>query len=90
MVEIRPAEQRDVEALAVLMEELDRFYGATDTEPPDQRTRQITKFSSKSPVAGYVMLAWEELGCVFISLAGRRCDTLVVSQRAVRHRDIPA
>jgi GNAT superfamily N-acetyltransferase len=60
MVEIRPAEQRDVEALAVLMEDLDRFYGATNAEPPDQRVRQIAENLFKKPAAAYVLLAWED------------------------------
>ena len=60
MVEIRPAEQRDVEALAVLMEDLDRFYGATDVESPDQRVRQIAENLFEEPLAAYVLLAWED------------------------------
>ncbi len=60
MVEIRPAEQRDVEALAVLMEDLDRFYGATDVEPSDQRVRQISGSLFAEPVAAYVLLVWED------------------------------
>jgi GNAT superfamily N-acetyltransferase len=59
MVEIRPAEQRDVESLAVPMEDLDRFYEATDVEPPDQRVRQIAKNLFEEPLAAYVFLAWE-------------------------------
>lgn len=59
MVKIRPAEQRDVEALAVLMEDLDGFYGATNVEPPDQRVRQIAEGLFEEPVAAYVLLAWE-------------------------------
>jgi GNAT superfamily N-acetyltransferase len=60
VVEIRPAEQRDVEALAVLMEDLDRFYGATDVESPDQRVRQIAENLFEEPLAAYVLLAWED------------------------------
>ena len=60
MVEIRPAEQRDVEALAVLMEDLDRFYGTTDVEPPDRRVRQIAENLFEEPMAAYVLLAWED------------------------------
>ncbi|MBV9140890.1 MAG: GNAT family N-acetyltransferase [Pseudonocardiales bacterium] len=60
MVEIRPAEQRDVEALAVLMEDLDRFYGATDVEPLEQRVRQIAENIFEEPLAAYVLLAWED------------------------------
>jgi GNAT superfamily N-acetyltransferase len=60
VVEIRPAEQRDVEALAVLMEDLDRFYGTTDVEPPAQRVRQIAENLFEEPMAAYVLLAWED------------------------------
>lgn len=59
MVEIRPAEQRDVEALAALLEDLDRFYGSTDAEPPDQRMQQITENLFEEPPAAYVLLTWE-------------------------------
>lgn len=60
MVEIRPAEQRDVEALVVLMEDLDFFYGATNVEPPGQRVRQIVESLFGEPTAAYVLLAWED------------------------------
>lgn len=60
MVEILPAEQRDVEAIMVLMEDLDRFYGTIDVAPPDQRVQQITASLFQDPVAAYVMLAWED------------------------------
>jgi GNAT superfamily N-acetyltransferase len=47
----------DVAALAILTEELDRFYGATEFDPPEQREDQIraTLFGSR-PVA-YALLA---------------------------------
>lgn len=60
MVEIRPAESRDVQALAVLMDELDRFYGAAAVEPPDLRIPQIAASLFQEPRAGYVLLAWEK------------------------------
>lgn len=59
MVEIRPAEQCDVEALAVLMEDLDCFYGATGVEPPGQRVRKMAESLFEAPAAAYVLLAWE-------------------------------
>ncbi|MGH3832008.1 MAG: GNAT family N-acetyltransferase [Pseudonocardiaceae bacterium] len=59
MIEIRPAEQRDVEALVMLMEDLDRFYGATDVEPSDQRVQQIAESLFEEPLAAHVLLAWE-------------------------------
>jgi hypothetical protein len=60
VAEIRQVEQRDVEALAVLMEDLDRFYGSTDAEPPDQQVRQIAENLFEKPAAAYVLLAWED------------------------------
>lgn len=60
MVKIQPAEQRDVEALAILMEDLDSFYGATNVERPGQRVRQIAESLFAKPVAAYVLLAWED------------------------------
>lgn len=59
MVEIRPADQQDVAAIASLMEELDRFYGATDIEPPGQRIPQIVAALFQEPRAAYALLAWE-------------------------------
>lgn len=59
MVVIRPAEPRDVSALALLMADLDRFYGETDIEPPEQRIPQIAAALFVEPKAGYVLLARE-------------------------------
>jgi GNAT superfamily N-acetyltransferase len=56
---IRPARPADVEALAVLMEELDHFYGETDLESPEQRAPQIAANLFEEPKAGYVLLAWD-------------------------------
>lgn len=59
MVVIRPAEPKDVFALAVLMEELDHFYGETEVEPPEQRAPQIAASLFAEPKPGYVLLAWD-------------------------------
>lgn len=59
MVEIRRAEPRDVQALTVLMGDLDRFYGATEIEQSDQRTQEIAACLFQEPRAAYVLLAWE-------------------------------
>ena len=42
------------------MEDLDRFYGATDVESPDQRVRQIAENLFEEPLAAYALLAWED------------------------------
>lgn len=60
MVSIRPAEPRDLPALALLMAELDRFYGETPVESPEQRASQIAASLFAEPKAGYVLLAWED------------------------------
>jgi GNAT superfamily N-acetyltransferase len=59
MVEIRPANQQDVEAIALLMEDLDRFYGAADVEPPSKRVPQVAAALFCEPRAAYALLAWE-------------------------------
>jgi GNAT superfamily N-acetyltransferase len=57
VVEIKPATPDDVEAIALLMEDLDRFYGATDVEPPSERIPQIAAALFSEPKAAYVLLA---------------------------------
>lgn len=59
MVEIRQAEPRDVQALTALMGDVDRFYGAAETEPSGQRTQEIVACLFQEPRAAYVLLAWE-------------------------------
>ena len=41
------------------MEELDRFYGATEVEPPSQRVSQIAEALFREPMAAHVLLAAE-------------------------------
>jgi len=41
VVVVAPAEPQHVDALAVLLEEMDRHYGITEFEPLDQRVAQI-------------------------------------------------
>lgn len=61
MVEIRAATPGDVEAIALLMEDLDRFYGATDADidPPSQRMPQIAAALFEEPNAAFALLAWQ-------------------------------
>ncbi|MFC8274321.1 cyclophane-containing RiPP N-acetyltransferase HaaN [Streptomyces sp. NPDC057271] len=40
-VTIRPAEQRDVHAVAELIEEIERFYGSTEIQPFEERRAQV-------------------------------------------------
>jgi GNAT superfamily N-acetyltransferase len=57
VVEIRAAAPGDVEAIALLMEDLDCFYGATDVETPSERVPQIAAALFQEPKAAYVLLA---------------------------------
>jgi GNAT superfamily N-acetyltransferase len=59
VVEIRTAARGDAPAIAALMGELDRFYGATDIEPPSQRVPHIAAALFEEPRAAYALLAWE-------------------------------
>jgi ribosomal protein S18 acetylase RimI-like enzyme len=52
------AEPDNIEAIAALTEELDRFYGATDIEPLNARTHQIADALFTDPPAAYALLAW--------------------------------
>jgi GNAT superfamily N-acetyltransferase len=56
---VTPAEPRHVEALAVLFEEMDRFYGETELEPFEDRGRQIREALFGDPPAAYALLVWE-------------------------------
>jgi GNAT superfamily N-acetyltransferase len=56
LVEISNATPDDVEVIALLMEDLDRFYGATDIEPTSERIPQIAAALFSEPKAAYVLL----------------------------------
>jgi GNAT superfamily N-acetyltransferase len=45
--------------MAALLEEMDRFYGATGTEPAGERERQIREALFASPPAAYALLAFD-------------------------------
>jgi GNAT superfamily N-acetyltransferase len=53
------AELANVEALASLAEEMDRFYGATGVEPLELRIRQISEALFHDPPSAYSLLAWD-------------------------------
>ncbi|MCA1671178.1 MAG: GNAT family N-acetyltransferase [Actinobacteria bacterium] len=59
MAVVRPARPDDSEVIAVLMDELDRFYGADEVEPVEQRAKQIQATVFRSPPPAHVLLAWE-------------------------------
>jgi len=59
---VTPAEPAHVEALASLVEEMDRFYGATEVESLDARNRQINDAIFGNPPSAYVLLALDDRG----------------------------
>jgi GNAT superfamily N-acetyltransferase len=59
VVEISTATHNDVEAIALLMDDLDRFYGANDVEPPSERIPQVASALFREPKAAYALLAWD-------------------------------
>ena len=59
MIKVTPAGPGDVLAMAGLLEEMDRFYGAADVEPLSVRVRQINEALFTSQPAAYALLAWD-------------------------------
>lgn len=49
MITVSPAGPGDTAAIAALLEEMDRFCGATSAEPPGQRMRQIDDACAQTP-----------------------------------------
>ena len=56
---ISPASPGDETAVAALLDEMDRFYGAGADEPAAERARQIGDALFASPPAAHVLLAWD-------------------------------
>ena len=57
MITVSPAQPRDAAAIAVLLEELGRYYGATEFEPLDRRIIQINEAIFGHPPAAHALLA---------------------------------
>jgi GNAT superfamily N-acetyltransferase len=53
------AEPSHAEAIAILAEEMDRFYGATEVEPRELRIRQINEAIFNDQSSAHALLAWE-------------------------------
>ncbi len=64
MINIRPACREDTEAIASLLEELDRFYGANQVEPFATRLAGIESALFMSPPAAFALLAWADSSLV--------------------------
>jgi GNAT superfamily N-acetyltransferase len=60
VVSVTPAKPDHVEIVALLLEEMDTFYGATEFEPIEERVAQIREALFGSVPAAQMLLAWEE------------------------------
>lgn len=60
MLTVRPVTEDDLPALAELFAEMDRFYGATDVEPAEERQRQIRAMVFRNQPAAYVLVAYDD------------------------------
>ena len=60
MAVVTSASAGDAEAIALLAEEMDRFYGATDVESLDLRVRQINEALFTAQPSAYALLAWQD------------------------------
>jgi GNAT superfamily N-acetyltransferase len=58
-IKVSAAGPGDVLALAGLLEELGRFYGAARAEPLEERARQISDALFSRPAAAHALLAWD-------------------------------
>lgn len=57
---VTAAGPEDIEALAELLAEMDRFYGATEVDPLEERVRQIREALFSAPAAASVLLARDD------------------------------
>jgi GNAT superfamily N-acetyltransferase len=64
VVVVAPAELQHVDALAVLLEEMDRHYGATEFEPFAERVAQIREALFGQVPAACALLAWHQADLV--------------------------
>src|SRR5258708_3159709 len=60
MITLRPATPTDVEAIASLLTEVDRYYGATEDEPIAQRVPLIRDAIFEAVPSAHVLLAWDD------------------------------
>ncbi|WP_330452586.1 MULTISPECIES: cyclophane-containing RiPP N-acetyltransferase HaaN [unclassified Streptomyces] len=59
---IRPADRRDIVAVAELIEEIERFYGSTEIQPFDERRSQVEEALFGSPPLASALLVEDEAG----------------------------
>jgi GNAT superfamily N-acetyltransferase len=67
VVTIAPAQAADVEAIAKLLDELDRFYGGDMSEPFEDQLAEINEALFSTTPAGSALLAWD--GDMLVGLA---------------------
>ncbi|MDI5970708.1 GNAT family N-acetyltransferase [Streptomyces sp. SL13] len=60
MTTIRPAQAADIDAIASLLDEMDRFYGGTSTEPLEDRLAQIDTALFGPTATSRALVAWDE------------------------------
>ncbi|WP_405084967.1 GNAT family N-acetyltransferase [Microbispora sp. NBC_01389] len=58
-VTITSASAEHTDAIVILLEEMDRFYGATQFESFDVRTHQVRQALFTDPPAAHALLAWD-------------------------------
>ncbi|WP_269859394.1 cyclophane-containing RiPP N-acetyltransferase HaaN [Streptomyces sp. RPT161] len=61
-VTIRPADKRDILAVAELIEEIERFYGSTEIQPLEERRSQVEEALFGSPPLASALLVEDEAG----------------------------
>lgn len=60
MTIVVPAEPAHAEEISALVDEMDRFYGATEIAPHEIRIRQINEALFSDPVMAHAILAWND------------------------------
>jgi GNAT superfamily N-acetyltransferase len=58
-VTVTPAGPEHTTAVVALLEEMDRFYGATEFDPAEVRAQQVRQALFTDPPAAYALLAWD-------------------------------
>ncbi len=53
-----PVQPEHIAVFAALAEDMDRFYGVTESDPLDVRLRQINEVLFGDPPSAYALLAW--------------------------------
>ena len=59
MIVVRPAAPDDIDHLLTLTEEMDRFYGATEIDPPEMRRQQLHDALFSDLPAAHSLLAFD-------------------------------